>query len=322
MIKPVELNAPEGFTGEKASFVSDPWEDLYEALQIKETRQHKVSGVEYTKNENGERKANLVLFFGGVKGIIPEDEVGEPRPKGLGALIGAEVAFKVVRCDRANNVVYLSRKAALEEMSAATWQALKRECAPLVEIQEKIKAVVASAEGGTLSPEAKREIGDLNARAREIGPVKTCTVRSVFKEGAYVDIGGVSAFLPVHEISWGRVSDAREVLRPGQAFDVRVIRVDYDELTVRVSLKATMPDPWETADKKYVRGGSYSGTVVRYTDSGNILAELEPGITVVCDRLPLQRLKPGERVKVKLLHINRDRRYMRGVVSGGQRWVS
>lgn len=315
-LKTVTPGVSEGYAGEKTAFVYDPWDDLYDAMQLKEIRQGKVSGVENN---------DVVIFIGNVKGIIPEDEIGEPRPKRLTALVGQEIAFKVVRCDRANNVAYLSRKAALEEMSAATWQELKRDCAPILEIQDKIRAITArdgELFAKELSPEDRRAIGELNARAREVGPKRTATVRTVFREGAYVDIGGVSAFLPAHEVSWGRVDDARDVLKPGMSFDVRVIRVNFDSGEVRVSLKALLPDPWETVEKRYARGGTYSGTFLRVTNNNNPVVELEPGVTAVCNRLPLQRLKKGDRVRVKVSFVDPGRRYIRGFISGEQRWVS
>lgn len=320
MLKQVMRGMPEGY-GEHVDFAVDPWEDLYEAFGSGGVRQAKVSGIEEVEVD-GRREARLVLFFGPVKGVIPESEVGEPRPRKLGALVGTEVAFKVVRCDRKEGIAYLSRRAALEEMSAATWQELRRDCEELVKVQARLKEIFEASGGGELTPEAREEVRALLARAREVGPVRPCTVKVVVKDGAFVDIGGVSAYLPAREVSWGHVDDVRRVLKPGQSFSVRVIRVDFEGMSVRVSLRALLPDPWANVEGRYVRGGVYSGTVVRHTSKGNVLVELEPGVEVVCERLPLQKLKPGDRVKVKVGRIDVGRRFMRGYIVGSPVWAS
>lgn len=305
----------EGFTGKKTTFLRDAWDDLYDALQMKTILQGKVSGVE----KDGEKKESIVVFIDNVKGIIIEEEIGESRPKHLGALIGSRINFKVKRCDRISNTVYLSRKDALDEMSSATWQELKRDTEPLLEIQKQIEDL---RNGEEITQETKRAIGELNSRARAVGPERTATVRAVFKEGAYVDIGGVSVFLPAHEMSWGKVEDAREIVRPGESFDVKIIRVDFDNANVRASLKATIQDPWDTVEQRYVKGNVYSGTVVRTTASGKLVIEIEPGVGVICERLPLQRLNKGVEVKVKIAYINPATRFIKGFLVGESRWVS
>jgi ribosomal protein S1 len=305
----------EGFTGEKTTFLRDSWDDLYDALQMKTILQGKVSGVE----RDGD-KENLVVFIDNVKGIISEEEIGESRPKYLSALIGSRINFKIKRCDRINNAAYLSRKDALEEMSGATWQRLKKDPELLLEIQKQIDDLRNGDE--EITQETKRAIGELNSQARAVGPVRTATVRAVFKEGAYVDIGGVSVFLPAHEISWGKVEDAREIIKPGESFDIKVIRVDFDNTNVRASLKATIPDPWDTVEQRYAKGSIYSGTLVRTTASCSLVIEIEPGVVVICKRLPLQRLNEGAKVRVKIAYINPAKRFINGFLVGESRWVS
>lgn len=305
----------EGFTGAKTSFVRDHWDDLYDALQTGAVLQGQVGGVE---------KDGLVVFIGNVKGVIPEEEVGEPRPKHLSALVGASVFFKVKHPDRSRNIVYLSRRDALAEMSEATWRELKGACARLVEIQEKLAAVRGDGESADekLSAEKRAELRRLASEAREAGPVRTATVRAVLRDGAYVDLGGVAAFLPGYEMSWKRVDDARDVVRPGQSFDVKIVRIDVENRWIRVSLKALLPDPWETVSQRYTEGGTYGGVFLRTSQKGNLVVELEPGINVTCGRLPLQRLKPGQGVRVKVLYIDPANRYIRGSIAGETRWAN
>ena len=111
-------------------------------------------------------------------------------------------------------------------------------------------------------------------------------------------------------------------MRPGESFDIKILRVDFDNANVRASLKATIPDPWDNVERRYVKGNVYSGTVARTAASGNLVIELEPGVGVSCKRLPMQRLNKGAKVKVKIAHINPAKRFINGFLLGESRWVS
>lgn len=315
-IEIVKDGMSEGFTGKKTTLAESKWDELYNALEAGTVMQGTINGAE----EN-----SLVIFIGDIKGIIPNEEIGNPRPKRLGALVGAPVFFKVKHCDRRENTVYLSRKEALDEMSNSTWQELRKICAPLVKIQDQMEKIRgAEKQDANLTDEQKAELRHLGAKARKIGPIRTGTVRSVFAKGAFLDIGGVAAFLPAHELSWGHVEDARTVdgIIPGRSFDVRIIRVNFDTAWVRVSLKATMPDPWEAVPQRYVRNGIYSAVFKRTTAKGKLILELEPGVNVMCGRLPMQKLDVGQAVRVRILNINPDQKLIWGTISGMQSWGS
>lgn len=318
-IKTLQKGMSEGFTGEKTEQMS-AWDRLYAAMLNKEILQSKIDGVEDEK---------LIIFFDNIKGIIPADEIGGTRPKYLSVLVGAPVAFKVVRCERSKNEVYLSRKKAIEEMAEFTWEELKRDCDPLMDIEKKIQAAIPKPKGKKKeekkvehSPEVRKAIAELNDEARRTGPVRTGTVRTVVESGAYMDIGGVTAFLPKYEISWGRVDDARDTLKPGESFDVRVIKVNFETKQVRVSLKALLPDPWETVPTRYIKDGKYAGEVRRITSGGKVEVELEPSVVVVCPPLSLHALDTGTPVRVHISKLDAENRYILGTIVGESRWAS
>jgi len=311
-ITTVKPGMSEGYTGEKARN-EDPWEELYAAQANKEILQGRVKGVE---------KDTLVIDIGTIRGVITEDEIGEPRPKRLTAFVGAPLAFKIKRIDRANNEVQLSRKEALTEMSQFTMKELKRDCAKLIEIQEQLALLYPEDRNADIPDENLPKIRELTAQARKEGPVRTGTVRTVVEEGAYLDVGGVSVFLPRYEINWARVEDAREYLQPGESFDIKIIRVDFETMWMRASLKALLPDPWETAHTRYVKGGIYAGEVQGTTQNGNLRVELEPGVIVICKYLPINNLEPGTTVRVRIALINKEGRIMIGNIAGESRWIS
>lgn len=320
-IKTLSKGMSEGFTGEKTEQMN-AWDRLYAAMVQKEILQSKIDGVEDDK---------LIIFFDDIKGVIPSDEIGGTRPKYLSVLVGAPVAFKVIRCDRAKNEAYLSRKKAIDEMASFTWEGLKRDCEPLMDIEKRIQAVIPKPKGKKKDKEEKKEdlslevrkaIAALNDEARKAGPVRTGTARTVIENGCYMDIGGVTAFLPKYEISWGKVEDARDVIRPGESFDVRVVKVNFETGQVRVSLRALLPDPWETVPVRYIKDGKYAGEVRRITSSGKVEVELEPSVVVVCPPLSLHNLEPGTPVRIHISKLDSESRYILGSIVGESRWAS
>jgi len=270
----------EGFTGEKKAFIADPWAEIYGALKNGLILQGRVMGVERSNGEDA-----LVLWFGDVKGVIPESEVGDSRAQRLSAMVGTRVAFKVVKGDREAGVVYLSRKDALEELAGVTWRELTTQHGEFVELRKRLADNVKAQREARVSGDVER-LGALEAEGKEIrrslrekAPVRTCTVRWVGEEGAIVDIGGVTAYLPRNEISHSPVADARDVLKVGDSFDVKVIDFNSETGRVRVSLRSMLPDPWETRAKNIRVGGAYLGTVKRYTDSGKgMIVQFEGGL--------------------------------------------
>jgi small subunit ribosomal protein S1 len=79
------------------------------------------------------------------------------------------------------------------------------------------------------------------------GAVLTGRVASVREFGAFVDLGGgVQGLLHVSEMSWSRVSNPSEILKPGDEITVKVLRVDpveNDKQKISLSLKQLIEDP-------------------------------------------------------------------------------
>jgi small subunit ribosomal protein S1 len=103
------------------------------------------------------------------------------------------------------------------------------------------------------------------------------TITRIQDFGAFVDIGGVQALLPVSEISLERVADINAVLSVGQEIEAQILKLDWKAKRISLSLKALLADPWLAAEDKYPVGSRHSGTVVRTADYG-IFVALEPGL--------------------------------------------
>jgi len=96
-------------------------------------------------------------------------------------------------------------------------------------------------------------------------------------KGAFIDIGGLTAFIPIGEISWGRIKHPSEVLTVKDVVDVQVLKIENDGNRITVSHKQTTENPWEHIKEKYLQGTKVSGKVVSTKDFG-VFVELEPGV--------------------------------------------
>ncbi|MFO7692085.1 MAG: S1 RNA-binding domain-containing protein [Vicinamibacterales bacterium] len=121
-------------------------------------------------------------------------------------------------------------------------------------------------------------------RAAEIRPtivtgaVLTGRVTSVREFGAFVDLGaGIQGLIHVSELAWSRVSDASQLVAPGQDVTVRVLRVDEDTQKIALSLKQLADDPWSDVPTRYEVGQLRMGRVTRLAEFGAFI-ELEPGV--------------------------------------------
>src|SRR5262245_61156989 len=116
------------------------------------------------------------------------------------------------------------------------------------------------------------------------GAVLTGRVASVREFGAFVDLGGgVQGLLHVSEMGWSRVSDASNIVKPGDDITVKVLRVDpvnnVNDAKQKISLglKQLTADPWVGVQERYAIGQVLTGRVTRLTEFGAFV-ELEPGI--------------------------------------------
>src|SRR3954466_12691313 len=110
------------------------------------------------------------------------------------------------------------------------------------------------------------------------GAVIAGRVASVREFGAFVDLGGgVQGLLHVSEMSWARVADPSQLVKPGDEITVKVLSVDDSSRKISLGLKQLAADPWSTVSQTYAIGDVRTGRVTRVADFGAFV-ELEPGI--------------------------------------------
>ncbi|MBN2283829.1 MAG: 30S ribosomal protein S1 [Deltaproteobacteria bacterium] len=102
-------------------------------------------------------------------------------------------------------------------------------------------------------------------------------VTSVQKFGAFVDLDGIQGLIPISEMCWGRVERISDHISPGDEVEVVILHLDWEKDRISLSMKATLPDPWDSVQKKYIEGATYSGVIARLAKFGAFVT-LEDGV--------------------------------------------
>ncbi len=124
--------------------------------------------------------------------------------------------------------------------------------------------------------EAKEHLSELSKQISE-GKIVRGKITALKDYGAFVDIDGFQALLPVSEIAHRRIEKIDEVLSVGQEVEAKVIKADWEKERVSLSLKALEKDPWDSVAEKYTAGTKVDGTIARIAPFG-IFVNLEEGI--------------------------------------------
>ncbi|MDA3863440.1 MAG: 30S ribosomal protein S1 [Deltaproteobacteria bacterium] len=180
-----------------------------------------------------------VLIKGGIKAFLPGSQVDLRPVSNLEKYIGEKYKFKIIKFNKRRGNIVLSRRAILEKERAK----LKEE---------------------TLSKLKEGELVD--------GIIKNVT-----DYGAFIDLGGVDGLLHITDMSWGRVTNPRNMLKVNDEITVKVLKYDPETEKVSLGLKQTTEDPWLTAKERYKPGTVVRGRVVSLKDYGAFI-ELEEGI--------------------------------------------
>lgn len=125
--------------------------------------------------------------------------------------------------------------------------------------------------------EARQEKREELKKTLKEGQLVQGTIKSIQDFGAFVEVQGVQALLPVSEIARARVHDIRAVLSVGQEIEAVILKIDWAAERISLSMKSLQADPWDQAAAKYPEGTKLSGRVARVAEFGAFVS-LEPGL--------------------------------------------
>ena len=219
-------------------------------------------------------KGGLVVDLG-VRGFIPASLIEDHFVESFEDYKGKVLTFKIVELEKEKNRLILSHKAVVEGEKAVSKQ----------KTLETLKS----------------------------GDVLNGTVQRIATFGAFVDIGGVDGLVHISQISHDHLDNIADHLAEGQQVKVKVLSVDRDSERISLSIKDTLPGPWENIEEKASKGTVLTGTVKRLVSYGAFV-EVFPGIEGLVHisqiahqhiNTPHEVLKEGEEVQVKVLDVNR-----------------
>ncbi|WP_414052510.1 30S ribosomal protein S1 [Macrococcus animalis] len=236
------------------------------------------------KFENGETieaevkeavKGGLVVDVG-LRGFIPASLISTSYIEDFSNYVGKVLTLKIEELDQEKNRVILNHK--------------------VIEAEEN-KVV-----------KAKR------LETLEVGAVVEGEVLRMTNFGAFVDIGDVDGLVHISQITHDHIDKVEDALSVGDKVKVKILSVDPENERVSLSIKAALPGPFETIEEKFKVGDVVEGEVMRLANFGAFV-EIEKGLQglvhisqISHDHIgsPSEVLEAGQKVKVKILDINKD----------------
>ncbi len=115
---------------------------------------------------------------------------------------------------------------------------------------------------------------ELDAQRQEIishlqkGQVLEGTVKNILHYGVFVDLGGIDGLVHITDLSWGRVSDPKELVQLDQKIQVVILEFDAEKSRIQLGMKQLTPNPWDEVDPHLVEGAHVRGKVAALEDYG------------------------------------------------------
>lgn len=220
-------------------------------------------------------KGGLVVDVG-QRGFVPASLISTDFIEDFSVFEGQTIRLKVEELDPENNRVILSRKAVEQAENDVKKASL---------------------------------LDSLNE-----GDIIKGKVARLTNFGAFVDIGGVDGLVHVSELSHEHVQSPEDVVSVGQEVDVKVKSVEKDSERISLSIKDTLPTPFENIKGKFHENDVIEGKVIRLANFGAFV-EIAPGvqglvhISEIAHKhigTPSEVLEPGQQVSVKILGIDEE----------------
>ncbi len=226
-------------------------------------------------------KGGMIVDIFGIEAFLPGSQIDVRPIRDYDVYVDKTMEFKVVKINQEFKNVVVSHKVLIE-----------------AELEQQKKEIISKLEKGQV----------LEGKVKNITPY-----------GVFVDLGGVDGLVHITDLSWGRVSDPREVVELDQ--DIKVAILDFDDEKKRIALgiKQLMPHPWDALNPDLKVGDHVNGKVVVMADYGAFV-EVQPGVEGLIHvsemswsqhlRSAQDFLKVGDEVEAVVLTLDRDERKM------------
>ena len=226
-------------------------------------------------------KGGMIVDVFGIEAFLPGSQIDVKPIRDYDVYVGKTMEFKVVKINQEFKNVVVSHKALIE-----------------AELEQQKKEI----------------IGKL-----EKGQVLEGTVKNITSYGVFIDLGGVDGLIHITDLSWGRVSDPKEVVELDQKLNVVILDFDDEKKRIALGLKQLTPHPWDALDANLQVGDKVKGKVVVMADYGAFI-EIAPGVEGLIHvsemswsqhlRSAQDFMKVGDEVEAVILTLDRDERKM------------
>jgi small subunit ribosomal protein S1 len=256
------------------------------SLSYRKAKRQKEWEAILAKHKEGDVVAGVVtrkikgglLVNIGVNVFLPASQVDIRRPSDIGDFIGKTIECKILKIDEARRNIVVSRRKLIEDQRVA--------------IKEKLL--------GEIVP----------------GQIRKGIVKNIAEFGAFVDLGGIDGLLHITDMSWGRVTNPRDMVEIDQELEVYIIAVDREKEKIALGLKQKSQSPWQNVEEKYPVSSRHRGEVVNIMTYGAFV-KLEAGIEGLVHisemswtkRIndPKELVNVGQEIEVQVLNINREK---------------
>lgn len=211
----------------------------------------KETGESISGRVRSEVKGGLILDVEGFRAFLPASQTRVAKGEPLATLVNTVVPVKVLDVDEKRKRLVVSHRRAMEFDRRAARTAL--------------------------------------LQSLTIGETREAKVVRLADFGAFVDLGGVDALVPIGELAFERVEKPSDVVNIGDTFSVKVLRIDEGGRKIAVSRKGALADPWRDHADVLKTGTVVEGKVVG--KEPRLQVEIAPGVVgSISDR----EADPGE----------------------------
>ncbi len=245
----------------------------------------KDSGETITGTVKSPVKGGALLDIDGYRGFLPASHVRVPKGTALDTLVNTTIPVKIIDVDEQRKRVVVSHRRAMEE--------------------------------------ERRSARSQLLQSLRVGEEREATVVRLADFGAFVDLGGIDALIPLGELAFERVEKASDVVHPGDKLKVRVLRIDENGKKIAVSRKGALDDPWRDHADVLRQGNVVEGTVV--AKEPRLTIEIAPGVSgTLGDReADPSDYEIGEKVEVSIRNVDyRNRRIRLSTPHAAQSFTS
>ncbi len=226
-------------------------------------------------------KGGMIVDVFGIEAFLPGSQIDVKPIRDYDIFVGKTMEFKVVKINQDFRNVVVSHKALIE-----------------AELEAQKKEIISKLEKGQ---------------------VLEGTVKNITSYGVFVDLGGVDGLIHITDLSWGRVSDPKEIVELDQKINVVILDFDNEKKRIALGLKQLTPHPWDALDPNLKVGDHVKGKVVVMADYGAFI-EIAPGVEGLIHvsemswsqhlRSAQDFMKVGDEVEAVILTLDREERKM------------